>query len=262
MEEPMANVPGLVTDPSKIKSGLVHAPSGGTRIPAYLAQPNTPGNYPGIVVIMEAFGLADHICDLARRFANIGYNAIAPDLYWRDGNPKDPGDFATVAPVMFGLKDSQAVGDLEASADFLNGLSGATGKIGAIGFCSGGRHTLLFACSSSKVDAAVDCWGGFIHRATPDAETTAARPKAPLDMVGQLHCPLFGVFGEEDQNPTVALSEELRSRAQRAGKDVTIKVYKNAGHAFLADYRPSYREGPAAELWKDVVAFFDKHLKS
>ena len=150
----MANVPGLVTDPSKIKGGVVHIPSGGTKIPGYLAQPNTPGNYPGIVVIMEAFGLADHICDIARRFANIGYNAIAPDLYWRDGNPTDPGDFNTVAPVMFGLKDSQAVGDLNASADFLNGLAGATGKIGAIGFCSGGRHTLLFACSSNKVNAA------------------------------------------------------------------------------------------------------------
>ena len=81
-------------------------------------------------------------------------------------------------------------------------------------------------------------------------------------MVDRLHCPLFAVFGEEDQNPTVAQSEELRSRALRAGKDVTIKVYRNAGHAFLADYRPSYREGSAAELWQDAVAFFDKHLKS
>ena len=81
-------------------------------------------------------------------------------------------------------------------------------------------------------------------------------------MAGQLSCPLFAVFGEEDQNPSVAQSEELRQRAQPAGKDVTIKVYKNAGHAFLADYRPSYREGPAAALWQDAVAFFDKHLKS
>ena len=258
----MANVPGLVTDPSKIKGGLVHVPSGGTKIPAYLAQPNQAGNYPGIVVIMEAFGLADHICDLARRFANIGYNAIAPDLYWRGGNPTDVGDFATVAPVMFGLKDSQAVGDLEASADFLRGLKGATGKVGAIGFCSGGRHTLLFACSSAKVDAAIDCWGGFIQRATPDAETTAARPKAPLDMVGQLHCPLFGVFGVEDQNPPVALEGELKKRAETAGKDVTTKIYQGAGHAFLADYRPSYREGPAFQLWGDILVFFDNHLKA
>ena len=97
----MANVPGLVTDPSKIKGGLVHVPSSGGKIPAYFAEPNQAGNYPGIVVIHEAFGLADHICDLARRFANIGYRAIAPDLYWRDGNPKDPGDIQTVFPVMF-----------------------------------------------------------------------------------------------------------------------------------------------------------------
>jgi carboxymethylenebutenolidase len=257
----MANVPGLVTDPGKIKGGLVHVPSGGTKIPAYLAQPNQPGNYPGIVVIMEAFGLADHICDLARRFANIGYNAVAPALYWRRGAPSNPDDIQTVFPVMFGLPDSEAVQDLEAAAAYLRALPGATGKIGAIGFCSGGRHTLLFACSSNKVDAAVDCWGGFIHRATPDAETTPSRPTPVLNLVDRLACPLFGVFGEEDQNPTVAQSEELRTRAQRAGKDVTIKVYKGAGHAFLADYRPSYREQPAFELWSDAVAFFDKHLK-
>ena len=129
----MANVPGVVTDPSRIKGGVIALPSGGTNIAAYLATPNQPGSYPGIVVIHEAFGLADHICDLARRFANIGYNAIAPDLYWRDGNPKDPSDINTVFPVMFGLKDSQAVGDLEAAADFLRGLKGATGKVQRIG---------------------------------------------------------------------------------------------------------------------------------
>ena len=257
----MANVPGVVTDPSRIKGGVIALPSGGGQIAAYLATPNQPGNYPGIVVIQEAFGLVDHICDLARRFANLGYNACAPALYWRRGGPKNPDNMDDVRPVMFGLPDSEAVQDLEAAAAYLRALPGATGKIGATGFCSGGRHTLLFACSSNKVDAAIDCWGGFIHRANPDEETNAARPKAPLDMVGQLHCPLFGVFGEEDQNPPVALEAELKKRAQAAGKDVTTKIYKNAGHAFLADYRPSYREGPANELWNDVQAFFGKHLK-
>jgi carboxymethylenebutenolidase len=257
----MANVPGAVTDPSRIKGGVIALPSGGGQIAAYLATPNQPGNYPGIVVIQEAFGLVDHICDVARRFANIGYNACAPALYWRRGGPKNPDSMDDVRPVMFGLPDSEAVQDLEAAADYLNGMAGATGKVGAIGFCSGGRHTLLFACSSNKVNAAIDCWGGFIQRATPDAETTAARPKAPLDMVGQLHCPLFGVFGEEDQNPPVALEAELKKRTQAAGKDVTTKIYKNAGHAFLADYRPSYREAAAQELWGDAQSFFGKHLK-
>ncbi len=257
----MANIPGAVADPSRVRGEEIEFKSGNDTIKGYLARPSEPSRYPGIVVIHEAFGLVEHIRDIARRFANIGYNALAPDLYHRSGSP-DPNNMESVFPVMFGLPDAQAVGDFEASAAHLRALSGATGKIGAIGFCSGGRQTLLFACSSSKVDAAVDCWGGFIHRATPDAETTPSRPTPILNMVDRLHCPLFAVFGEEDQNPTVALSEELRSRAQRAGKEVTIKVYKNAGHAFLADYRPSYREAPAAELWRDAVAFFDKHLKS
>ena len=257
----MPNIPGAVTDPSRVRGEAIEFKTGNDTIRGYLARSSQPGHNPGIVVIHEAFGLVEHIRDIARRFANIGYNAIAPDLYTRSGAP-NPDDMNSVFPVMFAKPDAEAVRDLEAAAAHLRGLSGATAKVGAIGFCSGGRQTLLFACSSAKVDAAVDCWGGFIHRATPDAETTPSRPKPILDMVGQLHCPLFAVFGEEDQNPTVAQSEELRSRAQRAGKDVTIKVYGNAGHAFLADYRPSYREAPAAELWSDAVAFFDKHLKS
>src|SRR5438132_5467838 len=257
----MPEIPGAVTDPSRVRGEAIEFKSGSDTIKGYLARPSEPGRNPGIVVIHEAFGLVEHIRDLARRFDNIGYNALAPNLYTRAGGPSNPSDTATVMPVMFAKSDAEAVQDLEASAAHLRALPGATGKIGAIGFCSGGRQTLLFACSSNKVDAAVDCWGGFIQRATPDAETSAARPKAPLDMVGQLHCPLFGVFGEEDQNPPVSLEPELKQRGQAAGKDVTTKIYKGAGHAFIADYRPSYREGPANELWNDVQAFFGKHLK-
>lgn len=257
----MANIPGAVIDPSRVKGEDIQFNSGADSIPGYLARPAQPGSYPGIVVIHEAFGLVEHIRDLARRFANIGYNALAPDLYARAGGPSDPNDIATVMPVMFSLPDAQAVRDLEAAAAHLRGLPSATPKIGAIGFCSGGRHTLLYACGSSSVDAAIDCWGGFIHRATPDAETTPARPAAVLDLVKSLHCPLFGVFGEEDQNPPVALEAELKQRAAAAGKTVTTKIYKEAGHAFLADYRPSYREKPAFELWTDIVDYFGQQLK-
>jgi carboxymethylenebutenolidase len=260
-EEEMANIPGTVTDPSRIRSQEIRFTSGSDSIPGYMAVPGRPGSYPGIVVIHEAFGLVDHIRDIARRFANIGYNALALDLYARAGGPKDPNDINTVFPVMFGLPDRQAVQDLEAAAAHLRALPGATQKVGAIGFCSGGRHTLLFACSSGKVDAAIDCWGGFIDRATPDAATTPARPTPILDLVAHLHCPLFAVFGEEDQNPPVALAAELTQRASTAGKDVATKIYKDAGHAFLADYRPSYREKPAFELWTDITDYFGRHLK-
>src|SRR5690242_14847335 len=144
----MANIPGAVTDLSRVRGENVELKSGSDTIKGYLARPSQSGSYPGIVVIHEAFGLVEHIRDIARRFANIGYNALAPDLYARAGGPKDPNDINTVMPVMFALPDAQAVRDLEAAATHLRGLSGATAKIGAIGFCSGGRHTLLFACSS------------------------------------------------------------------------------------------------------------------
>jgi carboxymethylenebutenolidase len=162
---------------------------------------------------------------------------------------------------MFGLPDAQAVQDLEAAARHLKGLDGATGKIGCIG-CSGGRQTLLFACSSKEPNAAVDCWGGFISRATQDRVTTPSRPTPVMTMVDRLGCPLFAAFGEEDQNPSVAEAEELRARAERAKKQATVKVYAGAGHAFLADYRPSWREKPAFELWADITQFFARHLKS
>ncbi len=143
----MANIPGAVTDPSRVHGEEIEFKSGNDTIKGYLARPSEPSRYPGIVVIHEAFGLVEHIRDIARRFANIGYNALAPDLYHRSGSP-DPNNMESVFPVMFGLPDAQAVGDFEASAAHLRALSGATGKIGAIGFCSGGRQTLLFACSS------------------------------------------------------------------------------------------------------------------
>jgi carboxymethylenebutenolidase len=253
-------VPGEVTNLERLTTEDITFPSGGDTIEGYLARPREAGAYPGIIVIHEAFGLVEHIKDVARRFANIGYIALAPNLYTRSGAP-DPSDMKTVFPIMFGTPDSQAVQDLEAAADFLRAQPGATGKVGVIGFCSGGRHTLLLACSSTKVDAAVDCWGGFITSATPDQETIPTRPTKVIDLVENLNCPLLAVIGAEDQNPSPAIGDELRQRLERAGKQAEVKVFENAGHAFFADYRPSYKEAAAFELWPQVVSFFERHLK-
>lgn len=252
-------IPGAVTDPSAIATEDVTFTSDGGQIRAYLARPRARGPWPAIIVIHEAFGPVAHIRDVARRFANIGFVALAPDLYSRIG-PPNPEDMSSVFEKMLALPDSQVVRDLEAAAAFLRGRPDATGKVGCIGFCSGGRQTLLFACSSDAVDAAVDCWGGFISRASMDAVTTPERPVPVLDLVGGLRCPLFAVFGEEDSNPSPDEAMELERRAAAAGKMATVQVFANAGHAFLADYRPSYREGPAFELWPKIVAFFRTHL--
>ena len=249
------DVPGAVgTTP--LETSDISIASGGAAIDAYLARPVGTAPRAGLVVIHEAFGPVEHIHDLARRFAAAGYDAVAPNLYSREGAP-DPGEMGSVMQKMLSLPDAQVVADLEACAATLRSLDHASGGVGSIGFCSGGRQSLLFACSSRAVDAAVDCWGGFLDRAAPDQVTTPDRPTPVLDLLGGLACPLLVVGGEEDQNPSPATLGVLADRARQLGHtDVTVKIYADAGHAFLADYRPSYRPKPAFELWEEVLEFF------
>jgi len=252
---------GEVTNRDSIEAYDVTFASGGSQIRAYMARPKAPGTYPGVIILHEAFGLVEHERDVARRFANAGFIALAPDVYSRIGAPRNASDMAEVRTKMFGLKDDELVRDFEAAADLVRAESQCNGKVGCVGFCVGGRWTLLFACSSGKVDAAIPCWGGFITRATPEAETTPERPRPVISLAPQLHCPLYIVGGEEDQNPAPADLNELRSRAEKSGKPVQLDIFKNAGHAFFADYRPSYREQAAFELWPKMVAFFITHLR-
>jgi carboxymethylenebutenolidase len=252
-------LPGQVTDSSRVVTSDVVVRSS-SEVDAYLASPaEGAGRRGGIIVIHEAFGPNDHIHDLARRFANVGFDALAPNLYSRVGAP-DPTDIDAVMAKMREVTDAGAVDDLDASAAHLRALPSSNGRVGVIGFCSGGRQTLLFACSSEAPDAAVDCWGGWIHQATADELSTPARPTPVLDLVDGLSCPLFIVGGIEDTNPTPEILGELERRARAAGKDVTMRIWDGAGHAFLADYRPSYRAAQAHEVWPLIVEFFQRHL--
>jgi carboxymethylenebutenolidase len=161
---------------------------------------------------------------------------------------------------LFSMADATVLGDLEGAADFLRASDDVTGKVGCIGFCMGGRYTLLFACSSDRLDAAVDCWGGFIDKATPDERSTPARPTPPLQIADKLHCPLLAAVGAEDVSPSPEMGVELRERAGASGEEVKVDVYEGAGHAFFADYRPNYRPGPASKLWQEIVPFLKRHL--
>jgi carboxymethylenebutenolidase len=251
---------GEVTNPEALDARTVSFLSDKDQLDGYLARPRAAGSYPGLVVVHEIFGVNEHIRDVTRRFAQAGFIAFAPNLFSRAGNV-DLSDMDKARAVAFSVTDAQVVADLEAAAAFLRTQQGASGKVGCIGFCFGGREALLFACSSDKLDAAVDCWGGFLTSATTTEKTNAARPAPVIEMAARLSCPLLAVFGVEDQNPSPADAAELRSRLEKAGKNFTVKVYQNAGHAFFADYRPSYREAAAFEFWKDALDFLGKHLK-
>jgi carboxymethylenebutenolidase len=255
-------VPGAVTDTCRIRGeDLTYSGHSGDQINGYLARPAAEGTYPAIVVIHEAGGLGDHISDVVNRFANIGYVALGVDLYTREGGPPPMDDLQALMARLFAMSDERALGDLEGAADLLRARADVTGKVGCIGFCMGGRYTLLFAGASDRLDAAVDCWGGFIDKATLEDESTPERPTPPLSMAERLSCPLMAAIGAEDHNPSPELGERLREQAARSGHEVVVQVYEGAGHAFFADYRPSYRPAPAAMLWEAVVPFLERHLK-
>jgi carboxymethylenebutenolidase len=259
-------VPGAVGDPTRVTGEeLTFAGAGGTQVNGYLARPADPdpagSAHPGVIVIHEAMGLNDHIRDIANRFADLGYAALGVDLYTREGGPPPMDDREAMMKRLFSMSDATVLGDLEGAADFLRVRDDVTGKIGCIGFCMGGRYTLLFACASDRLSAAVDCWGGLIDRATPEERSTPERPVPPLELVEKLSCPLLAAVGAEDNNPSPELGEQLRAGAEKSDQEVKVDVYEGAGHAFLADYRPTFRPGPAAKLWQEIVPFLARHLQ-
>ncbi len=256
-----AGVPGAVTDPSGLRAeDFTFAGAGGAAVTGYLARPRSDGPFPAMIVIHEAGGLGEHIKDVTNRFANIGYVALGVDLYTREGGPPSMDDVPALMARLFAMRDETVLGDLEGAADYLLSREDVTTKIGCIGFCMGGRYTLLLACSSAKLSAAVDCWGGFIDRATLEEHSTPERPTPPLELAPAVRCPLYGAIGAEDHNPSPEIGEALREALAQSEHETTVDVYGGAGHAFFADHRPMYRPEPAALLWKRIVPFLERHL--
>jgi carboxymethylenebutenolidase len=159
---------------------------------------------------------------------------------------------------MFSVPDTQAVADLEGALAYLKRRPDSNGKVGAIGFCSGGRYTLILACQSTNLDAAVDSAGGFIIQ----DQQTPQRPVSPIDMIPTLSCPLLALFGEEDPNPSPAHAARLQAELETHGKIYELRMYRHAGHAFFADYRPSYRAAAAQDMWHRVLVFYEHYLQA
>ena len=232
---------------------------GGAQLNAYEALPAGDGPFGGVLVIHHLPGWDSGTKEITRRFAAHGYNAICPNLYARQGLDVDPDDAAAAAREAGGVPDEQFVGDAKGAIDALRALPTSNGKVGVIGYCSGGRHAFLTAVSL-PVDAAVDCYGAFVTGTVPEGFPLKVKPI--IDRTPRLNCPLLGLFGNDDQFPTPAHVDELETALKDAGKPYEFHRYDGAGHAFFSVDRPAYRPEAAVDGWQRILDFFGTNLQA
>ncbi len=230
---------------------------GGDEIEAYLARPMAAGPLGGVVVIHHMPGYDASTKEIARRFAAGGYNALMPNLYHREAPGAAPDDAAATARAQGGVPDERLIGDVAGAAAYLRGLTSANGKVGVIGYCSGGRQSVLAACSL-PLDAAVDCYGAFVTEAVPDGMPLKVGPIKHL--IENLSCPLLGLFGADDQHPSPQAVGELEDELKAQGKTYEFHSYEGAGHAFFNVDRVAYRPEAAVDGWEEIWAWFGRYL--
>jgi carboxymethylenebutenolidase len=225
---------------------------------AYYARPTRAGKVPGMVVIMHLPGWDEWIIEATRKLAHHGYAAIAPHLYFREG-PGSPDDVGARVRAAGGVADAQVMGDVAGAIAFLRAQPNASGKVGVIGFCSGGRHAYLAACSLPGIDALVDCWGGNVVVGDPKL-LDAKRPVAPIDLTEKMTCPMIGLFGNDDKNPSPDHVNRTEQVLKQLGKSYEFHRYDGCGHAFFNTMRISHRPEQALDGWNKVFAFLKRNL--
>ena len=245
------------TDAEGLEAGPVSIPVGGFQMPAYRAAPQGKKNAPVVLVLSEIFGVHEHIADVARRFAKAGYFAVAPELFVRQGDAKAYSEIGKlVAEVISKVPDAQVMGDLDATVAWAETQGANTARLGVTGFCWGGRTTWLYAAHNPAVKAGVAWYGRLV------GQGNALTPKNPVDLVGQLKAPVLGLYGGQDGGIpvcTVATMQEALAQGSAAAKASEFVLFKDAPHAFHADYRPSYRAAEAKEGWARCLEWFKTH---
>ncbi|HJM89939.1 MAG TPA: dienelactone hydrolase family protein [Dehalococcoidia bacterium] len=243
-----------------IAETVMYRGDGGEDIEAYVARPLGPGPFPSVVVLHHMPGWDEGTKEITRKFAHHGYNAIDPNLYYREGPGGEPDEVAAVARSQGGVPVDRLVGDAEGAAAYLRNLPTSTDRVGIIGFCSGGRQVVIAASRSIAFDAAVDCWGG---RVIADADQlTERQPVAPIDMIDDLAAPLLGIFGNDDRSPSPELVDQHEEALKQAGKTYEFHRYDGAGHGFFATDRPGYRPVQATEAWGEVWQWYERYLRT
>jgi carboxymethylenebutenolidase len=230
---------------------------GGEQIKAYLAQPLDQGSFPGVLVIHHMPGWDESTKEITRRFAANGYIGICPSLHHREGADASPDDAAAAARAKGGVPDERFLGDAAGAIAHVRSLATSSGKVGVIGYCSGGRQSFLAACTLD-VDAAVDCYGAFVIGRPPENLPLKVTPV--IDRAKDLRCPLLGLFGAEDKYPSPDEVKEIEAELKRLGKPHEFHTFEDAGHGFFSPDRPSYRVAAATEGWKLIFDWFGRHL--
>lgn len=232
---------------------------GGDEITGYLAHPLDDRPIGSVVVIHHMPGYDEGSKEITRRFAVLGYAALCPNLHHRDAPGADPDDAAAASRAAGGVPDDRFLGDVGAAIDYLRARPQSNGKVGSIGFCSGGRQSVLAACRL-PLDAAVDCYGAFVVGTPPEGFPLKVGPL--YDLLPDLRCPLLGLFGNEDKYPSPEQVDELDRLLTEHGKEHEFHRYDDAGHAFFAADRPSYRSAAAVDGWQRIQDFFTRHLSA
>ncbi len=247
------------TDTDGLDAGEAQIPVADGHLPAYYARPSSSGPagagpFPTILVIEEIFGVHEYIKDVCRRFAHLGYLAVAPELYARIGDPSkytDPHEI--VANIISKAPDATMLSDLDSTAVWAAANHGDPNRLGVTGFCRGGRDTWLYAEHNPHLKAAV-AWYGPVK-----GSVSQIQPHTPTDEAAALRCPLLGLYGGRDDSIKPADVQAAAQFARDAGHTVEIKIFPDAGHGFHADYRATFNKQAAERGWADALAWFKMH---
>jgi carboxymethylenebutenolidase len=244
----------IKTDTAGLTAGEVSIMVDGQKVPVYRAQPQGKTGLPVILVVSEIFGVHEYIADVARRFAKQGYLALAPELFVRQGNA---GGYASIAEllkeVIAKVPDAQVTKDLDACVAWAKGNGGNTDKLGVTGFCWGGRIAWLYAAHNPAVKAGVAWYGHLV------GDKTALTPAYPMDIAANLRAPVLGLYGAKDQGIPLESVGKMKNALADGSSKSEFKIYENSGHAFHADYRPSYVEADAKDGWNRCLSWFKSH---
>jgi carboxymethylenebutenolidase len=244
----------ITTDTAGLEAGEIAIPVSEGTIPGYRAMPKTGKSFPVVLVVQEIFGVHEHIKDICRRFAKSGYMAIAPEMYARQGDVSKLTSFDEIRPIVAKVPDKQVMSDLDSAMAYAqkSGM-GDTSRLGITGFCWGGRIVWLYAAHQPKLKAGVAWYGRLVG---PSTDLT---PRHPVDVANSVKAPVLGLYGGQDTGIPMDTVEKMRAALKAANNPSEIVVYPDAPHAFHADYRPSYREEPAKDGWKRLLAWFKKN---